>query len=154
GSDLWIMDMATGKSQRVTSAAVMAKFQASARKVKEDREKKWKAAQKQLGAGALEGRLRLLGRPAKGTTTKNTSRSQMVTRNDARDHSAPRYSGIISFTWSPTAHELLFLSEWDIYRWKVGDKEPNRLTRTKAWEHNVQYLRDGKGYTYLVHGSG
>src|SRR5262249_54154410 len=35
GSDLWILDMATGKTQRVTSAAIMAKYQASARKVKE-----------------------------------------------------------------------------------------------------------------------
>src|SRR5262249_16456408 len=48
------------------------------------------------------------------------------------------------------APELLFNSEMDIYRWKVGDKEPTRLTKTKAFKHSVQYLPDGKGFTYLV----
>jgi dipeptidyl aminopeptidase/acylaminoacyl peptidase len=128
GSDLWVMDVATGKTHRATSAAVMAKYQASARRVKEDRAKK-----------------------AKGALAKIL---QGVTDKDAEDHAAPRYSGVFSFTWSPTAPELLFVSETDIYRWKVGDKEPARLTKTRNYKYSVQYLKDGKGYTYLRGGYG
>jgi dipeptidyl aminopeptidase/acylaminoacyl peptidase len=127
GPDLWILETSTGKTQRGTSVGVMAKYQASARKVKEDREQKQK------------------------TTPPKTGKA--VSDKDAEDPGAPRYNGINSFAWSPTADELLFVSEWDIYRWKVGEKEPTRLTKTKAMEHSVQYLPDGKGYTYLVNGA-
>ena len=37
GSDLWIYDVAKGKNRRITSVSVMAKFQQSTRKVKQDR---------------------------------------------------------------------------------------------------------------------
>src|SRR5262249_18477750 len=116
GSDLWVLDLATGKTQRGTSAAVMAKYQASARKVKEDREKKWKAAMGAKGAGSLTDMLSLF---SSSSGAREMSRSQMVTKNDARDAAAPRHSGVFSFTWSPTANELLFVSETDIYQWKV-----------------------------------
>src|SRR5216110_919342 len=56
GSDLWLLDVATGKTTRVTTKEKMAKFQASARKA---------------------------------------------------DDKTNRYSGVSTFTWSPTAHELL-----------------------------------------------
>jgi len=59
-------------------------------------------------------------------------KTQGVTDQDGDDDKAPRYSGVYSFTWSPTAHELLFVSESDIYRWKPGAKEPARLTRTRG----------------------
>jgi dipeptidyl aminopeptidase/acylaminoacyl peptidase len=147
GSDLWVLDLATGKTHRVTSAAIMAKYQASARKVKEDREKKWKAAMGAKGAGSLTDVLSLF---SSSGGAREMSGSQMVTKNDARDAGAPRYSGVFSFTWSPTANELLFVSEADIYQWKVGDKEPARLTRTKSFKYSVQYMHDGKGYTYLA----
>jgi dipeptidyl aminopeptidase/acylaminoacyl peptidase len=127
GSDLWILDVATGKTNRITSVEVMTRFQVSSRKVQEDRAKKHKAAP-----------------PKKG---------KRVSDKDADDRQAPHYSGVSSFTWSPTANELLFVSEGDIYRWKVGDKEPARLTRTRTTKHQVQYLRDGQGYTYLTSGA-
>jgi dipeptidyl aminopeptidase/acylaminoacyl peptidase len=145
GSDLWVLDVAAGNARRVTSVPVLAKFQASARKVKEDRANKWKAFLGGRGAGALGGVLGLLGGSGGDGGSKVTSR-------DAQDWGAPRYSGVHAFTWSPTANELLFVSEQDIYRWKVGDKEPSRLTRTRAPKWGVQYLRDGQGYTFLVNG--
>jgi dipeptidyl aminopeptidase/acylaminoacyl peptidase len=145
GSDLWILDTATGKVRQITSVAGMAKFQASARKVKEDREKKWKDALG--GKGGLAGVLGLFGASKNGHGKKGTG--SKVTGKDARDWGAPRYSGVAAFTWSPTANELLFVSEQDVYRWKTGDKEPARLTRTRASKRSVQYLRDGRGYTFL-----
>jgi hypothetical protein len=44
GSDLWIYDVAKGEARRVTSVSVMARFQESTRKVKEDRIEKAKEA--------------------------------------------------------------------------------------------------------------
>jgi dipeptidyl aminopeptidase/acylaminoacyl peptidase len=98
GPDLWLLEVATGKTSRVTSPELMAKFQASARKA------------------------------------------------NNRDHF---YSGILTFTWSPVAHELLFTSEGDVYRWKVGNPEPARLTLLRAQASQVAYLPDGNGYTCL-----
>jgi dipeptidyl-peptidase-4 len=40
GSDLWIYDVQTGESRRITSVSVMSKFQEATRKVREDRIKK------------------------------------------------------------------------------------------------------------------
>ena len=46
GSDLWLLDTASGDARRVTSASVMSRFQADTRKVKEDRIKKAKKERK------------------------------------------------------------------------------------------------------------
>jgi dipeptidyl aminopeptidase/acylaminoacyl peptidase len=117
GSDLWVLDVAAGKTSRVTSVAVMARFQASARKVKEERDKHMKNLLTTLLGG-----------------------------NKALD-TGPVYHGIQYFTWSPTANELLFVSEGNVYQWKVGDKLPARLTKTRSHAGLVKYLPDGKGYT-------
>jgi dipeptidyl aminopeptidase/acylaminoacyl peptidase len=133
GNDLWLLEMATGKLHRATSVAMLGRYQASARKVKADRETKLKAA---LAAEKDPKKLAVL-------------KGKVVLDNDADQKKAPRYSGVETFTWSPTAQELLFVSEGDIYQWKVGAKEVVRLTRTRAREMDVQYLSDGKGYTCL-----
>ncbi|HEB60928.1 MAG TPA: S9 family peptidase, partial [Phycisphaeraceae bacterium] len=46
GSDLWIYDVKTGESRRITSVSVMAEFQQATRKVREDRIKKAKKKRK------------------------------------------------------------------------------------------------------------
>lgn len=119
GADLWILEVATGKVTQATSMARMARYQASARKALE----------------AAQNREREKGKEQKGEQKQEKTPS-------------PRYSGLSSFTWSPTAHELLFLSEGDIYRLKVGEEAPTRLTKTRSPESNVEYLPDGRGYTY------
>jgi len=76
-----------------------------------------------------------------------------VSEKDADDESAPRYDGISSFTWSPNAHEFLFISDDDVYRYEVPSGEITRLTKTQEREGGVQYLPDGSGYTYSGSGS-
>jgi dipeptidyl aminopeptidase/acylaminoacyl peptidase len=93
---------------------------------------------------------------AASKTTQITSRAKMARyQASARavTDKTKRYSGVSSFTWSPTANELLFTSEGDIYRWKVGDNMPARLTMTRAPEFAVEYLHDGRGYTCLREGA-
>ncbi len=72
-----------------------------------------------------------------------------VGEKDAEDERAPRYAGIQSFVWSPTAPEFIFTSGGDLYRYDVPTKQITRLTKTKQSERSVQYLPDGSGYAYM-----
>ncbi len=145
GSDLWVLDLATGKSHRVTSVDIMAKYQATARKVKEHREKMLKEGLEKNIAKSVSGVLDVFSAKKDKKGTKKTDQA-------AKDP-GPHYPGVVAFTWSPVANELLFVSEWDIYHWKVGAAQPDRLTKTKASEYAVKYLADGKGFTYLRDGA-
>ena len=72
-----------------------------------------------------------------------------VIDKDADDEKAPRYSGIESFTWSPKANELLFVSKGDIYRCRITRSRLTRLMRTREKERRVAWLPDASGYTYM-----
>ncbi len=139
GSDLWIYDFHTDRTQRITSVSVMSEFQYQARRVREDRIAKWK---KHRAARAG-------GKPV-ASAAKNQKQltGDEVLESDADDEKAPRYGGVSSLTWHPTRDELLFVSEGDIYRWKVGQSSPRRLTMTEERESSVAYLPDGSGFTY------
>ncbi len=142
GYDLWVYDFQTGKNERLTSVSVLASFQDSTRRVRDDRVKRAKAA------------VRAKNPPKKKNAkddglTDQQRRGDWVNDKDADEKKAPRYGGISSFKWSPKSNELLFVSLGDIYQWKMGGKEPTRLTKTKAGERGVRYLPDGSGFTYL-----
>lgn len=137
GSDLWLFEMKSGKKSRTTSAAVMAAFQKEAREVMEDRKKKREARKQKEKQGEKTG-------------SETSELENGVGDEDAADEKAPRYGGVASFTWSPTANELLFTSGGDIYRLEAGQATPQRLTCTKKSERGVAYLPNGLGYTYMV----
>ncbi len=80
---------------------------------------------------------------------KEQNMGDWVSETDADDKKAPRYSGISSFSWSPKANELLFVSEGDVYRYNVIDDKLNRLTRTREREQQVAWLPDASGYTFM-----
>jgi len=189
GSDLWIYDVAKGEARRVTSVSVMARFQESTRKVKEDRIEKAKEADEkdepkktdkkkardkkvrekkkekeqtdepsQEPAEKKRGRRRKRSdkqadekkiREQEKEQAKQKRLGDWVSEKDADDEKAPRYSGIDSFTWSPKANELLFVSKGDIYRCKIVDNKLKRLTRTRENERQVAWLPDASGYTYM-----
>ncbi len=213
GSDLWIYDVTKGKARRITSVSVMAKFQESTRKVKEDRIKKAKeAAKKKESQEADKNKVKdkaegkdkdkektktkrenldtkdtkrdsdkksdekkkeLQKRKKTGETVskkqadkskkksekkkiqkeekekKEQNLGDWVSETDSDDEKAPRYSGISSFTWSPKANELLFVSEGDVYRYNVIDDKLTRLTRTRESEKQVAWLPDASGYTFM-----
>jgi dipeptidyl-peptidase-4 len=62
---------------------------------------------------------------------------------------ASKFVGVREFTWSPTAAELLLVSDDFIFRWKVGDSKPTRLTDRADREVSPRYLPDGSGFTYI-----
>lgn len=156
GNDLHVMDMQTGKIQRVTSVVALAPFQADTRKVKEDRIEKAKAAAKKKAAKdgdsdeAKAGDSKAGGEKKKGNEKPGIEDllGNVVDEDDAEDEDAPRYRGVSSFTWSPTANEMLVMTGGDIYRLVMGEKELQRLSKTRARESGVEYLPDGSGYSY------
>ena len=152
GSDLWIYDIAEGKARRITSVSVMAKFQESTRKVKEDRIKKAKEADKKKESqesdkSKKKSEKKKIQKEEKEKKEQNLG--DWLSETDADDKKAPRYSGISSFTWSPKANELLFVSEGDVYRYNVIDDKLTRLTRTREREQQVAWLPDASGYTFM-----
>ena len=163
-NDLYVMDMESGKVQRMTSVVALAPFQSSTRKVKEDRIKKAKAkakkdadkdgsddegkeGDKKDGDAKKKG-----GKDGKSDSKKKPGIEDLlgnvVDEDDYEDEDAPRYGGVSSFEWSPTANEMLVMSGGDIYRLVMGEKGLKRLSKTQARERSVQYLPDGSGYTY------
>lgn len=141
GSDLWIFNTSSGKPRRVTSVSVMSKFQEATRKVRKDRIKK--ATKKSKGSASKK----KTKASTKSSKDENKTGDQ-VSKKDADDKKAPRYSGISSYAWSPVADELLFISGGDVYRLTIKAGTPERLTSTRGKIRSVTYLPDGKGFTY------
>lgn len=145
GADLWLYDVAKDEVTRVTSVAVLAEYQLAVRKVKLDRIErvkklieKEKAEKKAVSKDA-----------AAGAEQDQRLGGDYVTDDDHKQKEAPRYDGVGGFDWSPNAQELLFNSGGDVYRFSVADKKIERLTRTREGEGRVQWLPDGKGFTYM-----
>ncbi len=158
GPDLWIFDVDKGKTRRITSVSVMARFQESTRKVKEDRIKKAesekkgrqenkKKARKEKNNNDSDNKLSEKGK--KRNAAKRKKEGDWVSDKDADDEKAPRYSGIESFEWSPEANELLFVSQGDVYQYTVGSGKLMRLTRTREEEKHLAWLPDASGYTFM-----
>lgn len=159
GSDLWIYDFKTGKSQRVTSIDMLSAFQRSARIVIEDRLKKHKKspeenkdeADKDADDGKKAAKDKKKDPQAKKSKAEQDAEREIyskVSEKDADDEYAPAYSGVSSFRWHPTENRLLLNSEGDVYLIDdVAKPKLTRLTKTDERESQVDFLPDGSGYT-------
>ncbi len=147
GSDLWIVDVDSGESRRVTSVSVMAGFQQATKKVQEDRIKKAKAADKKKDDEDADNDDSDDEESEEDAEAKENG--DWVSDKDADDDEAPRYAAISGYVWSPNADELMFVSGGDIYRYELEADEITRLTKTKGFEQAVDYTPDGQGYTYI-----
>ena len=142
GNDLYLLDVASGKAERVTSLAMMTRFQASARAAKEARERRASSGDE----GADNDR-------RDDQQQEQQQQERQRGGGGQNQQRAGRYAGVSGFTWSPIENELIFTSEGDLYRWKIGMKEPIRLTATRTNESSVQYLPDGSGFIYMRDGA-
>lgn len=155
GPDLWIYDVAKDEAVRVTSVSVLAEFQQAVRKIKLDRiERAQKVIDKEKAEKKVEAKAGdAKAGEAKAAEDKATKDLRLlgdwVTDDDHKQKDAPRYDGVSGFDWSPNAEELLFNSGGDVYRFAIADKKIERLTRTREGEGRVQWLPDGKGYTFM-----
>lgn len=144
GGDLWLYDVGKDEVKRLTSVTVMAPFQQATRKVKADRiERARKLIAKEKADKKTEAE-----KSDKGGADERLS-GDWVTDDDFKQKEAPRYDGVASFDWSPTGAELLFTAAGDIYRYVVAEQRLERFTQTRESEQRVQWLPDGKGFTYM-----
>ncbi len=84
--------------------------------------------------------------------TRLKKRGDWVGDKDAEDEKAPRYQGIDSLAWSPTADRLLFASDGDIYAYDPNDDTVTRITQTRGRESSIAWLRDGSGFLFRRNG--
>lgn len=132
-SDLWVHDTQSGKSVRVTSIEQMGQFDREAKKAV-DRYKEDDADLERRGKMTL------------GQRREVELKQQEEDRK--REEPKPSYPGISDAEWANGKDELLFVYRGDIYRWKVGDGEPTRLTRTRDSEFDPKYTKDDSGFFF------
>ena len=176
GNDLWIYDFKTKTNTRVTNLAMMAKYQRSARVVKQDRLKKHKKLKSKKNQDAGEEKKSKATEEdsdgdseadpdddkkskdaddGKEKTTKEIEAEDKIVntvgKKDADDKYAPRYEGVSGFKWHPANNAMLVFSQGDVYHIAdIAKPELKRLTKTSNSESQVDFLPDGSGYTYNV----
>jgi dipeptidyl aminopeptidase/acylaminoacyl peptidase len=138
GSDLWIHDAETGRSWPVTSIESMAEFDPEAVKAA----KRYREEDTELE--------RLLKLDEKRYREEQVKRRK---EDQERKEPQPSYPGVTAFEWANTSAELLFVYRGDIFRWKLGDKKPFRLTKTRDTELDPRWLPDDSGF-YFRRGDG
>ncbi len=133
GNDLWVYDAKEGKATRLTTIEMMAGYDRDTAKAI-DRYKKDKEEE------------------AKTDKMSNDEyrvyQIDKAKKDKERKEPLPAYYGPSEIAWAKKTNELLMVFKGDVYRWKMGDKEPVRLTRTREGESQVAYTADDKGYTY------
>lgn len=133
GSDLWIYDVANGRSRQLTSLDVFSAFDAEAEKAK---------ARYAREKSDEEARLKLADKEYREAVQK------LRKENESRREPLPSYPGVSSYEWSHKGHSMLLVYRGDIYRLDVGQERPVRLTKTKESESNVEWLPDDDGFTF------
>jgi dipeptidyl aminopeptidase/acylaminoacyl peptidase len=137
-NDLYLYDAKTGESMRLTSPQVMASFDRDALKALERYRKEDADLAKAELMNDLEYREWRLKREEENRTRKEP---------------LPSYSGVSDVEWSPKSNEMLLTYKGDIYRWKLGEKAPTQLTKTKESESQPKFTPQADGFTYSRGGS-
>ena len=136
GSDIWLYDKQTGKSSRLTSMEVMKQFDRSV-----------------AAAIAQDSRDRDFRSKVLGMSDEEYRKVTQERKVEAEKKPTPRYGGISDVTWAHKSDEFMFTYKGDIFRWKVGEKSPMRITKTQGAESGVTYTNDDKGFYFMRDGS-
>lgn len=133
GSDFWLYDTQTGKSTRVTSIEMFAEFDGEIKRSIERYKKDREEEAKRLGLDDMAWRNEV---------------QRLREENERRREPQPSYPGVSEIEWSHKGHEVLMVVKGDVYRWKVGEPKPTRITRTREAETQVEWLPDDSGYIF------
>ncbi|MFM9874586.1 MAG: prolyl oligopeptidase family serine peptidase [Fimbriimonadaceae bacterium] len=133
GNDLWFYDSKSGKSSRMTTPQTFLQFDGDipdAIKQYDESQKRWDEWEK--------------------LSDEDFRQSQEDFQEQQKKDKTPRknYGGPSELEWARNKDEFLMTYRGDIYRWKVGDKAPVRLTDTTDVETNVEYLPDDQGFVF------
>jgi dipeptidyl aminopeptidase/acylaminoacyl peptidase len=129
-SDLWVYDTKEGKAKRLTTIDFWADVDRDVSKYKETYKKIDDEEQKVLKMSAEDYR-----------------KHQIELRTKPNDF-GPTYRGPEEIVWAHTREEMLLTYKGDVYRWKMGDAKPTRLTKTREPETEIEYTPDDKGWTF------
>lgn len=133
GNDLWLYDAKNGKSIQITTPQTFLPFDGDipdAIKQFEESQKRWSVWETLSDADY---------RQAQQDFQKEQEKDKTPRKN---------YGGPGQVEWAHTKNEFLMTYRGDIYRWKVGDKDPVRLTDTSEFESNVEYLPNDQGFVF------
>lgn len=133
GYDLWVYDTKSGKSERISTPQTFKPFDydidEALTQYDEDQKrlKEWEKLDDQ-----------------------QYREEQRKFEEERRKNRTPRksYPGISDLNWAKKSNEFLMIYRGDIYRWKLGDKTPTRLTDTQDNESRPEYLADDSGFFY------
>lgn len=131
--DLWIYDAVEGKHMRITDIEMMANY---------DRETR-RAINRYRTEKQEEERVEKM--------TDEEQREWDIKKrkeDQERKEPLPSYPGISEIVWANQSNECLLVFRGDIFKWKVGDKELTRMTRTRENEVQVEYTKDDSGFTF------
>jgi len=133
GMDLWVYDTQTGTSKRLTSMDVMRPFDRDIPKAIERYQKEDEELDKADQMSDLDYR---------------EWQQKKKKENEDRKEALPSYGGVSEYEWAKNSDELLFSYKGDIYRLKLDDSKPQRLTQTRETESNLEYAKDDRGFYY------
>jgi dipeptidyl aminopeptidase/acylaminoacyl peptidase len=130
GYDLWIYDTKEGKAKRLTTMDTWADVDRDVPKYKETY-KKWDEEEQKTLAMSEE-----------------DYRKHQVELRTKPNNFGPGYPGPGEIVWANTKNELLLTYKGDVYRWKIGDAKPTRLTKSRDAETDLAYTPDDKGWVF------
>lgn len=136
--DLWVYDTKSSKSVRVTSPEMFMPFDPQVKKAIERYEREERERDQRNKLGEKEYREELLKIKKEAETNKQPK---------------PEYPGPGDYAWNHKGDELLIVYKGDLYRLKIGDKAPTRLTATRDQEGDVKWMPDDSGF-YFRRGEG
>ncbi len=133
GFDLWLYDARDGKSKRMTSIELMKGYDRDVPKAIE-RYKKEKEEDDKVD---------------KMTDVERREWELKKKKEDEdRKEPLPSYEGIGEVEWAHKSHEMLLTFKGDVFRWKVGEAKPTRITRTRDSESSLEYTPNDDGFTF------
>ena len=133
GRDLWLFDRQTGKTSRLTDIQKMATFDRDSLLAIEENKKT---------------KERLDQWDKLGDTEYRETRLKFQKEQERRREPRPNYPGPGSIIWANKSNEFLMSFRGDIFRWKIGEDMPTRITQTRDAETSVEYLPDDSGFTF------
>lgn len=133
GLDVWVHDTQDGSTKRLTSMEVMKPFDREIPKAIERYKKDDEELDKIDTLSEIDYRDLLLKKKKE---------------DEDRKEPLPTYPGISGFEWAKNADEMLFTYKGDIYRLKMGEAKPTRLTQTREAEGQPEYSKDDQGFFF------
>lgn len=133
GLDIWLYDTEDGSTKRLTSMDVLKPFDRDIPKAIERYKKDDEELDKADSMSDLDYREWFLKKKKE---------------DEDRKEPLPTYPGISGFEWAKGGDEMLFTYKGDIYRLKVGEAKPTRLTQTREAEAQPEYSKDDQGFFF------